>query len=109
MGRKVTLAVCTLNQWALDFDGNLERILASIEKAKQSGAIYRTGPELEVTGYSCEDHFYESDTLLHSWQVLATLLEHQFCQGMLVRLYKIRNFFVKIRKFFNLRLMLACL
>lgn len=86
MGRKVTLAVCTLNQWALDFDGNLERILASIEKAKQSGAIYRTGPELEVTGYSCEDHFYESDTLLHSWQVLATLLEHQFCQGMLVSL-----------------------
>ena len=90
MGRKVTLAVCTLNQWALDFDGNLERILASIEKAKQSGAIYRTGPELEVTGYSCEDHFYESDTLLHSWQVLATLLEHQFCQGMLVRLCKKR-------------------
>ena len=86
MGRKVTVAVCTLNQWALDFDGNLERILASIEKAKQSGAIYRTGPELEVTGYSCEDHFYESDTLLHSWQVLATLLEHQFCQGMLVSL-----------------------
>ena len=22
MGRKVTVAVCTLNQWALDFDGN---------------------------------------------------------------------------------------
>ena len=109
MGRKVTLAVCTLNQWALDFDGNLERILASIEKAKQSGAIYRTGPELEVTGYSCEDHFYESDTLLHSWQVLATLLEHQFCQGMLVRFLTKCDIFVRIRKVLNFRLMLACL
>lgn len=85
MGRKVILAVCTLNQWALDFDGNLERILASIEKARRAGAKYRTGPELEITGYSCEDHFYESDTLLHSWQVLKVLLEHPLCQGILVR------------------------
>uniref|UniRef100_A0A3P8Z1Y1 Glutamine-dependent NAD(+) synthetase n=1 Tax=Esox lucius TaxID=8010 RepID=A0A3P8Z1Y1_ESOLU len=29
MGRKVILATCSLNQWALDFDGNLERILRS--------------------------------------------------------------------------------
>ena len=48
------------------------------------GAKYRTGPELEITGYSCEDHFLESDTLLHSWQVLKTLLEHPQCQGILV-------------------------
>lgn len=48
MGRKVTLAVCTLNQWALDFEGNLERILLSIEEARDAGATYRTGPELEI-------------------------------------------------------------
>ena len=29
MGKKVTLACCALNQWALDFDGNLRRILKS--------------------------------------------------------------------------------
>ena len=69
MGHKAVVAVSTLNQWALDFTGNLERILASIVEAKEAGARYRTGPELEITGYSCEDHFYESDTLLHSWQV----------------------------------------
>jgi hypothetical protein len=27
--RRVTLATCVLNQWALDFDGNLKRILES--------------------------------------------------------------------------------
>lgn len=29
MGRKVTVATCALNQWALDFEGNLQRILKS--------------------------------------------------------------------------------
>ena len=46
----VTLATCNLNQWALDFQGNLERILESIAEAKNKGARYRLGPELEITG-----------------------------------------------------------
>ncbi|XP_012589779.1 PREDICTED: glutamine-dependent NAD(+) synthetase [Condylura cristata] len=48
MGHKVTLATCALNQWALDFEGNLQRILKSIEVAKHKGARYRLGPELEI-------------------------------------------------------------
>ena len=48
----------------------LEKVEQDIKEAKAKGAKYRTGPELEITGYSCEDHFLESDTLLHSWQVL---------------------------------------
>ena len=51
------LSSCNLNQWALDFDGNLERIEESIAQAKARGAKYRLGPELEVTGYGCQDHF----------------------------------------------------
>lgn len=38
MGHKAIVAVSTLNQWALDFTGNLERILASIVEAKERGA-----------------------------------------------------------------------
>ncbi|XP_063800244.1 glutamine-dependent NAD(+) synthetase [Pseudophryne corroboree] len=75
MGRKVTVATCSLNQWALDFEGNLRRILQSIKIAKEKGARYRLGPELEISGYGCSDHFFESDTILHSFQVLAKLLE----------------------------------
>ena len=84
MGRKVTVAVSTLNQWALDFEGNLERILASVEMAKAAGASLRAGPELEVPGYSCQDHFYEGDTFLHSWEALAVLLKHPLCQDIVV-------------------------
>jgi NAD+ synthase (glutamine-hydrolysing) len=29
------------------------------------------GPELEVCGYGCEDHFLELDTVEHAWEVLA--------------------------------------
>lgn len=48
MGRKVVVATCSLNQWAMDFQGNLERILDSILQAKAAGASYRSGPELEI-------------------------------------------------------------
>ena len=71
----VKLATCSLDQWAMDFTGNKTRIIASIEEAKKQGARYRTGPELEISGYGCEDHFLELDTFHHSAEVLAEILE----------------------------------
>ena len=38
------------------------------------GATYRLGPELEVTGYTCEDHFVELDTIRHSWKTMNDIL-----------------------------------
>ncbi|KAI8923296.1 hypothetical protein BC831DRAFT_429144 [Entophlyctis helioformis] len=78
----VTLATCTLNQWALDFTGNLARIQQSIRLAKDAGAQYRLGPELEVPGYGCNDHFLEDDTVQHSWEVLAALLSDPTNHGI---------------------------
>lgn len=49
MGRKVTVAASTLNQWAMDFEGNRDRIFESIVEAKEMGATFRSGPELEIT------------------------------------------------------------
>lgn len=78
-----TLATCNLNQWALDFEGNLERIIASIRIAKEQGARYRLGPELEISGYGCEDAFLEGDTFLHSWECLVELLKSDVTDGIL--------------------------
>lgn len=72
--RYAKLATCNLNQWALDFIGNKERILESIKIAKSSGCTIRLGPELEIPGYGCEDHFLELDTVNHSWEMLAEIL-----------------------------------
>ena len=70
----ITVATCSLNQWALDFDGNMERIATSCQLAKDAGATYRLGPELELSGYGCEDHFLEADTFAHCWESLVELL-----------------------------------
>ncbi len=49
MGHRAILAVCSLRQQALDFEGNRDRIIESIRAAKERGATFRVGPELEVT------------------------------------------------------------
>lgn len=72
----VDVAICSLNQWALDFTGNKSRILKSILLAKQQNCKYRSGPELEISGYSCQDHFLEPDTEQHCWEVLAEIIEN---------------------------------
>jgi len=39
----------------------MERILESIVVAKSRGATVRVGPELEIPGYGCLDHFLEGE------------------------------------------------
>ncbi|KAL5537133.1 QNS1 [Sanghuangporus sanghuang] len=82
MGHLITVAT-SLNQWALDFEGNYERILQSIRIAKERGATLRVGPELEIPGYGCLDHFLEGDTVLHSWEILAKLLQSDVATDIL--------------------------
>lgn len=84
MRRTAVVAACTLSQFAMDFQGNLDRIIQSIARAKVAGARYRCGPEMDITGYSCGDHYHESDTQLHAWQVLAQLLQHPTCEDIIV-------------------------
>ena len=84
MAHLVTLASCSLNQWALDFTGNKVRIIESIKKAKAAGATLRVGPELEICGYGCLDHFLEGDTVLHSWEALAQIIDHPECQSIVL-------------------------
>jgi predicted amidohydrolase len=51
-------SVSSLNQWALDFEGNAERIIESIRIAKERGATLRVGPELEITYVSQDMHIF---------------------------------------------------
>ena len=78
-----TLATCNLNQWSLDFEGNLNRIIESIRIAKAKGAKYRLGPELEIPGYGCQDAFLEGDTIRHSWECLADILNSDLTDGII--------------------------
>ncbi|XP_021864620.2 glutamine-dependent NAD(+) synthetase [Spinacia oleracea] len=81
--RLIKVATCNLNQWAMDFDLNLKNIKESISRAKDAGAVIRLGPELEITGYGCEDHFLELDTVSHAWDCLKELLVEDWTDGIL--------------------------
>ncbi|KAH9603123.1 hypothetical protein KSS87_002697, partial [Heliosperma pusillum] len=81
--RLLKVATCNLNQWAMDFDNNLTNIKESISLAKAAGATIRLGPELEITGYGCEDHFLELDTINHAWECLKELLLGDWTDGIL--------------------------
>jgi predicted amidohydrolase/NH3-dependent NAD+ synthetase len=70
----VKVATCSLAQQALNFKENVRRINESIRMASGAGAKYRMGPELEISGYGCEDHFYEMDTTLFSWLGLKEIM-----------------------------------
>ena len=72
-----------LNCWAMDFPLNLHLIKESIREAKAKCCTFRTGPELEITGYGCEDHFLEHDTFVHAWDSLAQLLQTDLTDGIL--------------------------
>ena len=84
MMRAITVSSCNLNQWALDFVGNQERIIEAVRRAKNDGSSLLITPELSICGYSCLDAFLEKDTTLHSWEVLKDLIEHDVCQGILL-------------------------
>ncbi|KAL3234872.1 Glutamine-dependent NAD(+) synthetase [Nakaseomyces bracarensis] len=84
MSHLVTLATCSLNQWALDFEGNRDRIVESIRIAKEQGARLRVGPELEISGYGCLDHYLENDVCLHSWEMYAQILKNPETHGLIL-------------------------
>ncbi|KAG7035492.1 Glutamine-dependent NAD(+) synthetase [Cucurbita argyrosperma subsp. argyrosperma] len=81
--RLLKVATCNLNQWAMDFDCNVKNIKESIDEAKRAGAVIRLGPELEITGYGCEDHFLELDTVMHAWECLKDILSGPLTDGIL--------------------------
>ncbi|CUM67258.1 uncharacterized protein PRCAT00004951001 [Priceomyces carsonii] len=84
MGRSITIATCNLNQWALDFEGNRDRIVESIIESKRQGARLRVGPELELCGYGCLDHFLENDLYDHCWETYSEILSNPETHDILI-------------------------
>jgi NAD+ synthase (glutamine-hydrolysing) len=80
----ITVATCALSQFALDFEHNLRNVITSIRVAKSKGAKLRIGPELELCGYGCEDHFYEEDTIRHCWECIEEILKSDVTNDILV-------------------------
>ncbi|MCJ1223775.1 glutamine-dependent NAD(+) synthetase [Toensbergia leucococca] len=56
MAPLVNLAVCSLNQWVLDWEENAGRIIRAVQLAKDKGASLLVTPELSISSYGALDH-----------------------------------------------------
>lgn len=72
--RNLHLAAASLNQTALDWEGNQERILAVIAEAQKEEVALLCLPELAITGYGCEDQFLAPETAERALGTLLNLL-----------------------------------
>eukprot|EP00826_Nyctotherus_ovalis_P001522 TRINITY_DN10247_c0_g1_i2.p1 TRINITY_DN10247_c0_g1~~TRINITY_DN10247_c0_g1_i2.p1 ORF type:complete len:697 (-),score=159.72 TRINITY_DN10247_c0_g1_i2:64-2118(-) len=68
------VAVLQVNLLSMDFADNCQALAKSLHLAKEQKASLVVCPELCICGYNCEDHFLEKDTVTHSWQILAQIL-----------------------------------
>ena len=80
---KITVSSCNLNQHCLDFKNNLKNIIESVNIAKSHNSQIRVGPELEICGYSCEDHYLEIDTVEHSWLMIEEIIKSKITENIL--------------------------
>jgi len=62
---------------------NLTSVVACFSGMSPDSATFRVGPELEISGYGCEDHFLEGDTYLHSWNSICKLLTSDLTKDIL--------------------------
>ena len=73
--RLICVGAGVVNQTALDWQGNRERLLAAIEEARGAGVQILCLPELSITGYGCEDAFFSPDLARRSLAMLPSLAE----------------------------------
>lgn len=71
---KVKVAGATLNQIPIDWTGNKKRILSAIDLAQKENVSVLCLPELSITGYGCEDVFFNINTHQKSLEILFELL-----------------------------------
>lgn len=73
---RIRVAAANLNQNALDWAGNTERIIRAIKIAKETKVGILGLPELCISGYGCDDAFLNLSTIKKSFQALREIQPH---------------------------------
>lgn len=69
------IAGACVNQTPLDFRSNTRHLKQAIESAREQGIQILCLPELSISGYGCEDAFFNTDVLQRSLKSLRVLIE----------------------------------
>ena len=80
--KRLRLGAAILNQTPLDWEGNTNRILEAIQRARQMDVHVLCLPELCITGYGCEDMFLAPHVWRTSWEMLQKIVPET--HGMIV-------------------------
>ncbi len=72
----IKIASVAVNQTALDFPGNLERLKEGVRQAKLNNADIITFPEMAITGYGCDDAWLYPRNIKAAWSNLQALANH---------------------------------
>ncbi|MGD1524631.1 NAD(+) synthase [Vibrio harveyi] len=75
------ISTASINQIPRDWVGNIKRIQETINEAKKQGSQLLITPELSVSGYGCEDYFFEESI---AQKALEATLSLDIPEGMLV-------------------------
>lgn len=84
MSQLTHIAGAALNQTPIDWEGNLQNILAAIHQARNEKVAILCLPELCITGYGCEDMFLSEWLPAKALLQLAKIIPH--CQDITVSL-----------------------
>lgn len=72
MKAKLNIAGATLNQTPIDWDNNVNNIIAAINEARENNIDLLCLPELNLTGYGCDDLFLTEWLPNKALQILQT-------------------------------------
>lgn len=64
---KLHAAAAAINTTPLDWAGNRERHLHAFREADAAGIQIVVAPELGLSGYGCEDYFFNQSTITNAW------------------------------------------
>lgn len=76
------VAGAAVNQTPLDWESNLQNLIAAIREARAQGVSLLCLPELSICGYGCEDTFFSSYVLERSLNGLRRIAAE--CEGIIV-------------------------
>lgn len=80
--KTLNIASVAINQTALDFKGNLERLTNAVKEARDGGAKLITFPEMAITGYGCDDAWLYPRNIRRAWECLILFADE--CEDVIV-------------------------
>ena len=78
----IKVAGAAVNQTPLDWENNLQNLIAAIREARSQGVSLLCLPELSICGYGCEDTFFSDYVLEHSLNGLRKIARE--CEDIIV-------------------------